>query len=151
MTLWQPGAGRLCLIFSLTAWGCQSGHNGPCDSLGWQGGHYGPCDSLGWQSGDFALSASFWILNEIMRPGPAVAHLTRMLPEPEMATLTPTTRCPSSQAQLPAAQLSSGLCSDILRRLGRLRWQTWLYWFRLQDQDLVNIYPDFSSLHGGRL
>ena len=56
MTLWQPGAGRLCLICSLTAWGCQSGHNGPCDSLGWQGG-------------DFAFSASFWILNEIMRPG----------------------------------------------------------------------------------
>ena len=63
----------------------------------------------------------------VARPGLAVAHLTRMLPEPEMATLTPTTRCPSSQAQLPAAQLSSGLCSDILRRLGRLRWQTWLY------------------------
>ena len=63
----------------------------------------------------------------VARPGPGLAHLTRMLPEPEMATLTPTTRCPSSQAQLPAAQLSSGLCSDILRRLGRLRWQTWLY------------------------
>ena len=49
-------AGRLCLICSLTAWGCQSGHNGPFESLGWQGG-------------DFAFSASFWILNEIMPPG----------------------------------------------------------------------------------
>ena len=44
------------LIYSLTAWGCQGAHNGLCDSLGWQGG-------------DFAFSASFLILNEIMRPG----------------------------------------------------------------------------------
>ena len=53
---WQPGAARVHLICSLTAWGCQDAHNGLCDSLGWQGG-------------DFAFSASFLILNEIMRPG----------------------------------------------------------------------------------
>ena len=29
----------------------------------------GLCGSLGWQGGDFAFSASFLILNEIMRPG----------------------------------------------------------------------------------
>ena len=47
-----------CIFFcSVTAWGCQGAHNGLCDSLGWQGG-------------DFAFSASFLILNEIMRPGP---------------------------------------------------------------------------------
>ena len=55
-TFWQPGAARVYHIESLTAWGCQGAHNGPCDSLGWQGG-------------DFAFSASFLILNEIMRPG----------------------------------------------------------------------------------
>ena len=54
--LWQPGAGRVYHICSLTAWGCQGAHNGLCDSLGWQGG-------------DFAFSASFLILNEIMQPG----------------------------------------------------------------------------------
>ena len=37
---------------------------------GWQGGHNGLCDSLGWQGGDFALPASFLILNEIMPPAP---------------------------------------------------------------------------------
>ena len=51
-------AARVHLICSLTAWGCQGAHNGPCDSLGWQGGH-------------FAFSASFLILNEIMPPGMA--------------------------------------------------------------------------------
>ena len=44
------------LICFLTAWSCQGAHNGPCDSLGWQ-------------RGDFAFSASFLILNEIMPPG----------------------------------------------------------------------------------
>ena len=67
------------LFDSLIAWGCQGGDYAPgaarvyliCSlaASGWQGGHYGPCDSLGWQSGDFAFSASFLILNEIMRPG----------------------------------------------------------------------------------
>ena len=42
----------------------------PLTAWGWQGAHNGLCDSLGWQGGDFALTASFWILNEIMRPGP---------------------------------------------------------------------------------
>ena len=50
------GAARVHRICSLTAWGCQDAYNGPCDSLGWQGG-------------DFAFSASFLILNEIMPPG----------------------------------------------------------------------------------
>ena len=40
---------------SLTAWGCQGTQKELCDSLGWQGG-------------DFAYSASFLILNEIMPP-----------------------------------------------------------------------------------
>ena len=40
----------------LTAWGCQGATSLHSDSLGWQGG-------------DFAFSASFLILNEIMRPG----------------------------------------------------------------------------------
>ena len=53
VTAW---ADRVHFICSLTAWGCQGAHNGPCDSLGWQGG-------------DFAFSASFLILNEIMPPG----------------------------------------------------------------------------------
>ena len=36
-------------------------------------------NSLGWQSGNFAFSASFLILNEIMRPGGVtVAALTRI-------------------------------------------------------------------------
>ena len=54
---WQHGAARVHLICSLTAWGCQGGHNGLCDSLGWKGG-------------DFAFSASFLILNENTRPRP---------------------------------------------------------------------------------
>ena len=43
----------------LKAWGCQGAHNGLCDSLGWQGG-------------DFAFSASFLILNEIMPTGDGI-------------------------------------------------------------------------------
>ena len=54
--IWQPGAARVCLICSVTAWGCQGTQNGLCDSLGWQ-------------DGDFAFSASFLILNKIMLPG----------------------------------------------------------------------------------
>ena len=44
----------------MTAWGCQGAHNGLCNSLGWQGG-------------DFAFSASFLILNEIMLAGGRLA------------------------------------------------------------------------------
>ena len=55
------------LICSPTAWGCQGVHNGLCDSLGWQGG-------------DFAFSASFLILNEIMPPGPVQRRRARVRP-----------------------------------------------------------------------
>ena len=44
----------------------------PVIAWGWQGAHNGPCDSLGWQGGDFAFSASFLILNEIMPPAAGV-------------------------------------------------------------------------------
>ena len=57
---WQPGAARVHLFCSVTAWGCQGAHNGLCDSLGWQGA-------------DFAFSASFLILNKIMPSGRCVA------------------------------------------------------------------------------
>ena len=50
---WQPGAASMYLICYLTAWDCQGAHNGHSDSRGWWGG-------------DFAFSASFLILNEIM-------------------------------------------------------------------------------------
>ena len=59
----QPGAARVYIMDHVTAGGCQGVHNGPCDSLGWQ-------------RGDFAFSASFWILNEIMLPGAGTRPLS---------------------------------------------------------------------------
>ena len=53
--LWQLWAARVHLTYSVTAWGFQGAHNGPCNSLGWQGGNH-------------AFSTSFLILNEIMHP-----------------------------------------------------------------------------------
>ena len=59
------GAARVNIMCTLTAWGCQ-------------GAHIGLCDSLGWQGGDFAFSASFLILNEIMRHLSGVEPLDRV-------------------------------------------------------------------------
>ena len=59
----------LTLLSSYLHWGSQGAHNGLCDSLGWQGGN-------------FAFSASFLILNEIMPPGPtpAMCHRLKLAP-----------------------------------------------------------------------
>ena len=71
---WQPGAAGVYHIYSLTAWG-------------WQGAHNGLCDSQGWQGGDFAFSASFLILNEIMPPGPVLVRQSGTSAETNVGTL----------------------------------------------------------------